>query len=159
MQIEKAKNGFNLKNSERFEVPRRTGIQKNQFTLWRNRFPQPEIMCHTMGRQILIRGKLAKEYPPTNKKNKQVKRSLPNQWYHQLELQSKCQQLKRFEHSSFQLVISKTSWGYSRKQILYLRVEWVHCKGFSAVGLVRFSGMMWLKHFLWFSNWDVVPFN
>ncbi len=53
------------KKNECFEVPRRTSIQQNQFTLWRNHFPQLEIMCHTMGCQILIRGKLAKEYPPT----------------------------------------------------------------------------------------------
>ncbi len=109
------------KKTECFEVPRRTSIQQNQFTLRRNHFPQLEIMCHTMGCQILIRGKLAKEYPPPHPKNKQVKRStsLPNQWYHQLELQSKCQQLKWFEPSSFQLVISKMSWGYSRNWKLY----------------------------------------
>lgn len=60
----------NKKNCEHFEVLRRTGIQQNQFTLWRNHFPQPEIMCHTTGCQILIRGKLAKEYyshPKTNR--------------------------------------------------------------------------------------------
>lgn len=77
MQIEKAKKWVQYnkkikikKNIEHFEVPRRTGIQQNQFTLRRNHFPQPEIMCHTMGCQILIRGKLAEEYyshPKTNR--------------------------------------------------------------------------------------------
>ncbi len=60
-----SKKWVQFKKNECFEVPRRTSIQQNQFTLRRNHFPQLEIMCHTMGCQILIRGKLAKEYPPT----------------------------------------------------------------------------------------------